>query len=296
MSLEFREKLPERVPDSLLVYRLAEPATFPESAKQLATLASQMGLAGKPSETCLSDDWTVHDEGPFSLSIHSQSGGITGRHRDRYQQPVTESFDVGDDKATDIARDFVKRSQLVELGDAAVRKVTHLRMAGGAPGSDERIESTLDAGVLFGRSIEGVAVDGPGGFAMINIDGEGEVAGFSSVWRPIAEKAEEVKILDAGRANETMEGIAKQVRGDTTVIKANFGYFELGIADRQRFLQPAYIMVYVVQDEEVAYKSAEVVAASEKVFEPFLGEKRFPAGRQIARKEPREKEPHDSVG
>ena len=149
----------------------------------------------------------------------------------------------------------------------------------------------LDAGVVFGRSIEGVPVDGPGGFAMINVDGEGEVAGFRSVWRPTAERAEEVKILDAGRAHEAMEGIAKQVRGDVTVTKASFGYFELGIHDRQRFLQPAYIMVYVVQDGEVAYKSAEVVAASESVFEPFQVEKRFPAGRQPTRKEPREKEP-----
>ena len=29
MGLEFREKLPERVPDTLLVYRLAEPTPFP---------------------------------------------------------------------------------------------------------------------------------------------------------------------------------------------------------------------------------------------------------------------------
>ena len=71
-------------PDSLVVYRLAEPAAFPESAKQLASLASNMGLSGKPTETCFSDDWTTHEEGPFSLSIHTASGGITGRHRDRY--------------------------------------------------------------------------------------------------------------------------------------------------------------------------------------------------------------------
>ncbi len=251
-----------------------------------------MGLTGRPTETCFSDDWTTHQEGLFSLSIHSASGGITGRHRERYGQPVTETFEIDDAKATDIARGFLEKSQLVELRDSTVRRVTHLQMAGGAPDGKERTEAAvLDAGVVFGRSIEGVPVDGPGGFAMINVDGEGEVAGFRSVWRPTAERAEEVKILDAGRANEAMEGIAKQVRGDVTVTKASFGYFELGIHDRQRFLQPAYIMVYVVQDGEVAYKSAEVVAASDSVFEPFQVEKRFPAGRQPTRKEPREKEP-----
>jgi hypothetical protein len=289
MTLEFREKLPERVPDSLVVYRLAEPPEYPDSAKQLSELASRMGMTGKASETCLSDDWTAHSEGLFHLSIHMQSGGITGRHRERYQQPVTESFDLDDEKATDIARGFLERSGLVELGDGSVRRVTHLRMAGGSSKGDERSEATLDAGVVFGRSIEGVAVDGPGGFAMINVDGEGEISGFTSVWRPIAEKAEEARILDAARANDAMERIAKQVSGDVTVTKATFAYFEQGIGDRQRFLQPAYIMVYVVQDGEVAYKSAEVVAATERTLEPFQGEKRFPAGRQPRRPEQRER-------
>jgi hypothetical protein len=48
-------------------------------------------------------------------------------------------------------------------------------------------------------------------------------------------------------------------------------------------------MVYVVQDGEVAYKSAEVVAATERTLEPFQGEKRFPAGRQPRRPEQRER-------
>ena len=294
MGLEFREQLPERVPDTLLVYRLAEPPSFPESAKQLAGLASNIGLTGNPSQTCFSEDWTSHDEGLFNVSIHSQSGGIVGRHHERYGRPQTETFDLDDDKASGIATGFLERSQLVDMNDATIRKVTHLRMAGGTPDGDERIEQTIDAGVIFGRSIEGVLVDGPGAFTMINVDGEGEVAGFRSVWRPVADKAEEVKILDAGRAHETMERIAGQVNGDTTVIKASFGYFELGILDHQRFLQPAYMMVYTVTNGEVTHKSAEVVAAAERPLEPLQGEKRFPAGRQPKREdtpEPREKEP-----
>jgi hypothetical protein len=295
MGLDFREKLPERVPDTLPVFRLAEPATFPESAKQLAGLASNIGLTGRPSQTCYSEDWTSHDEGLFNLSIHSQSGGIIGRHHERYGRPQTETFELDDDKASEIASGFLERSQLVDMKDATIRKVTHLRMAGGAPDSEERTEQTIDAGVIFGRSIEGVQVDGPGGLIMINVDGEGEVAGFRSVWRSVADRGKEVRILDAGQAYEAMQRIADQVRGDTTVIKASFGYFELGILDRQRFLQPAYAMVYTVTDGEVTYKSAEVVAAAEERLEPLQGEKRFPAAPQPKRPDtrdvPREKEP-----
>jgi len=295
MGLDFREKLPERVPDTLPVFRLAEPATFPESAKQLAGLASNIGLTGRPSQTCYSEDWTSHDEGLFNLSIHSQSGGIIGRHHERYGRPQTETFELDDDKASEIASGFLERSQLVDMKDATIRKVTHLRMAGGAPDSEERTEQTIDAGVIFGRSIEGVQVDGPGGLIMINVDGEGEVAGFRSVWRSVADRGKEVRILDAGQAYEAMQRIADQVRGDTTVIKASFGYFELGILDRQRFLQPAYSMVYTVTNGEVTYKSAEVVAAAEERLEPLQGEKRFPAAPQPKRPDtrdvPREKEP-----
>jgi hypothetical protein len=295
MGLDFREKLPERVPDTLPVFRLADPATFPESAKQLAGLASNIGLTGRPSQTCYSEDWTSHDEGLFNLSIHSQSGGIIGRHHERYGRPQTETFELDDDKASEIASGFLERSQLVDMKDATIRKVTHLRMAGGAPDSEERTEQTIDAGVIFGRSIEGVQVDGPGGLIMINVDGEGEVAGFRSVWRSVADRGKEVRILDAGQAYEAMQRIADQVRGDTTVIKASFGYFELGILDRQRFLQPAYAMVYTVTDGEVTYKSAEVVAAAEERLEPLQGEKRFPAAPQPKRPDtrdvPREKEP-----
>ena len=125
-------------------------------------------------------------------------------------------------------------------------------------------------------------MDGPGGFAMINVDGEGEVAGFRSVWRPTcrARPRRSRSSTPAGR-HEAMERIARQVHGDTTVIKASFGYFELGILDRQRFLQPAYIMVYVVTDGEVACKSAEVVAAAERPLRAVPGREALP-GRPAA--------------
>src|SRR5262249_32656077 len=152
---------------------------------------------------------------------------------------------------------------------------THLRTAGGSAGGGELQEQVLDAGVVFRRTLEGAPIDGPGGFAMIHVDSEGEVAGFRIVWRPVAEAAGEVGIRPPDEAYGAIEAIAKRVHGDLRVTKASFGYFEHGISDRQRFLQPAYSMVYVVQDEEVAFKSAHVVAAGDRVFEPLMGEKRF---------------------
>jgi hypothetical protein len=56
--------------------------------------------------------------------------------------------------------------------------------------------------------------------------------------------------------------------------------------DRQQFMQPVYSTIYVVRDEEVAFKSAEVTAAASKVFEPFRGERRSWAPSQLERAEP----------
>jgi hypothetical protein len=145
-------------------------------------------------------------------------------------------------------------------------------------------EVLLDAGVVYRRTVKQVNVDGPGGLATITIDPEGEVSGFRLIWRPVAEMIDEVKVLPPDRAVATMKDVAAKVRGDVEVVKATFGYFEQGMADAQEYLQPAYAMVYVVRDREVAYKSAEVVPAGERTFEPLRGEKRFPARAPAPRK------------
>jgi len=68
-----------------------------------------------------------------------------------------------------------------------------------------------------------------------------------------------------------------------TVTAANFGYFEQHEMDRQTYLEPAYVFIYVVQDGEVAHKSVEVIAAGDKTFAKLKGKKRFGPGVQKKR-------------
>jgi hypothetical protein len=286
MAYEFAETLPERVPDSLPVYRLHDPPPYPASAATLARVGRQIGLEGRAHEVSTTDDWTMHFEAAFELGIHQQSGALVGRHRERYQRQGERSFELGDEEAQGLAVRFLERSELVPASETGSVTVTHLRTAGRDAGEGELQEQILDAGVVFRRTLEGAPVDGPGGLAMIHVDSAGEVAGFRIVWRPVAEAVGEVRIQPPDEAREAIAAIAKGVRGDLRVTKASFGYFEHGVSDRQRFLQPAYVMVYVVQDEEVAFKSAHVVAAGDRVFEPLMGEKRFPIPPQPSRERP----------
>jgi hypothetical protein len=283
MAYEFAEALPERVPDSLPVYRLDEPPRYPASAATLARVARQIGLEGRPHEVSTADDWTMHFEAAFELGIHEQSGALVGRHRERYQRQGERLFELGDDQAQGFAARFLARIELVPASEVRPVTVTHLRTAGRDAGTGELQEQVLDAGVVFRRTLESTPVDGPGGLAMIHVDPAGEVVGFRIVWRPVAEAVGEVRIRPPDEAREAIAAIARGVRGDLRVTKASFAYFEHGVSDRQRFLQPAYAMVYVVQDEEVAFKSAHVVAAGDRVFEPLMGEKRFPGPPQPPR-------------
>lgn len=286
MGLNFEAKFPEDIPRSLPVYELERPEPFPASAARLSKVAQQLGLPGRGTEVCFSDDWTMHHEGPWEMALHSRSGGLVLRHRDRYGlQHEERAFEMSDEEAESVARRFLEEAGLMPREEGRMLRVTHLQTQGGDRGGKELQKPVLlDAGVLYGRSLRDVAVEGPGGKAMVNVDPEGEVAGLRMVWRPAADVLAEVEIRPADQAYAAMEDIAGKVRGDVVVTGATFGYFEQGMDDTQSYLQPAYAMIYVVRDEEVSFKSAEVLAAAEKVFEPLRGEKRFPAVPQPGRK------------
>jgi hypothetical protein len=282
MGLNFEAKFPEDIPRSLPLYALERPEPFPASAARLSKVAQQLGLPGRAAEVCLSDDWTMHHEGSWEMGLHLRSGGLLLRNRDRYGvQHEDRSFEMSDEEAERVAGRFLEGAGLIPMEEGRMLRVTHLQTQGGDRRSREFKEPTLlDAGVLYGRSLRDVVVEGPGGKAMVNVDPEGEIAALRMVWRPAADVVAEVEIRPPDVAHAAMEDIAGKVRGDVVVTGATFGYFEQGMDDTQSYLQPAYAMIYVVRDEEVSFKSAEVLAATEKVFEPLRGEKRFPAAPQ----------------
>jgi hypothetical protein len=287
MGLEFRMSFAKDIPPSLPVYRLQRASGFPAAGAMLGKMAQQMGLTGRPGEVCISDDWTTHREGLHELSVHHRSGGLIYEQKERYAQQGEKPFALSDREAETVAERFLERVGLAARDERRLAGVTHLRTAGAAMDGEQRRQVTevlLDAGVVYRRTVKQGNVDGPGGLATITIDPEGEVSGFRLIWRPVAEMIDEVKVLPPDRAVATMKDVAAKVRGDVEVVKATFGYFEQGMADAQEYLQPAYAMVYVVRDREVAYKSAEVVPAGERTFEPLRGEKRFPSRAPAPRK------------
>ncbi|HLG12870.1 MAG TPA: hypothetical protein VI876_14020 [Dehalococcoidia bacterium] len=283
--LEFQARLPNTIPTSLPVYRLGPDATaISDAGVQLSMLAQRLGMKGRAHESLRSDDWSLHREESWELGVHGRSGAIVGRREGQYLRGSDATFDLNDDRASEIASSFLRRTAIAPVREMRLRGVTHLRTAGGDERANVGREEILDAGVVIGRSVNGTEVDGPGGAAMVNVDATGEVVGFRCIWRPVGESMGRVKIIDPEIAQRGLTAIANRVRGDVLVTKASFGYFEQGMMDRQDYLQPAFVFVYVVRDDEVSYRSVEVVAASERTHELLQGEKRFPVKRKTRRR------------
>lgn len=282
MTIQFEAKLPRKLPESLNVYALDRPKV---SNASLTDLAAKLGLTGEGKDFISSSDRVGYMEGRWGLEVNRVSGAVSYTHLDRYGIETDRAFDLSDERADGIARRFLDRTALFPRGTIRLRRVTHLHGANADRQTRSVTEKLLDAGVVYGRVIDGQPVDGPGGFSMVHIDPDAEVIGLRSVWRPLGKRLGKVRIKPPDEAMDGLRKRAEKFRGDTTVVKASFGYFELGPIDRQTSIEPVYAFVYVVRDGEVAMKSAYVVHAGDKAFGTLMGRKRFDGGPQKARRQ-----------
>jgi hypothetical protein len=282
MALHFDEQLSEEMPDSVAVYELARPEVSPDG---VAREARRFGLDGRGREFRTLGRWTEYREGSGQVTVHGDSGAVVFRDATRYGIGRDRAFEVSDDEAQGIARQFVSSSELVPADDdLAVEKVTHLRDSGAALDGSDRREMVLDAGVLLRRVVDGIRVAGPGGFAMINLDADRRIVGSRRVWRARQRRVGEVRPRSRDEATAGLETLAQRVMGDVRVVRAALSYLEFGQEDRQTHLEPAFVFVYLVENGDVVLKSAQVVPAGERGFGRLRGEKRFPTGPQPPRR------------
>jgi len=283
MPVKYEVKFPRTIPDSVSVYEIPAPVV---SNTVLTTLARNIGLTGASKTHCASPDALGYQEGRLSFEIRRVSGAISMRHEDKYGIQTEKAFDIPDRRCDAIARKFLESAKLFPLASAKLMRVTHLRGAEANRRERRITESLIDAGVVYRRLVDEVPVIGPGGIAMVNIGPDADVTGLSSLWRKAGKRVAKVKTLPSAQVFEAFEKVAAQFRGDTTVTRAEFGYFEQGPLDRQTVLEPAYVLVYVVRNEDVTHKSAFVMNAGERAYSKLMGSKRFAKGDQKLRRKP----------
>lgn len=281
MAVKYEAQLPKSIPGSVNVYQLQTPnVTNAEILKR----SKGFGLTGRGQDFISGAESLAYREGRFHLEMHLKSGAINYRHLDKYGRIPEKKFDLTDRRATTVARKFLETAKLFPIASAQQRAITHMRSADADVKTKRINEQIIDTGVVYGRVVEDLPVDGPGGFALVSVDPEAEVIGLRSVWRGLGKRQAKVKIKSADDFIKQFERQAAKFKGDTTVIKAGFSYFELGPLDQQTVLEPAFWFIYVVRFKEVALKSAFVQHAGDKTFAPVIGKKRFPAPDQKRRK------------
>ena len=281
MAVKYEAQLPQSIPASVNVYKL-QPANVTNA--ELLKRSKAFGLTGRGKDFIFGAESLAYREGRFHLEAHLKSGAIHYRHLDKYGRVPEKKFDLTDRRAATVARKFLETANLFPIGTAQKRAITHMHSAVADIKTKQIKEEIIDAGVVYGRLVDDVPVDGPGGFALVNVDPDAEVIGMRSIWRGLGKRQAKVKIKAADEIMKQFERQAAKFKGDTTVKKAGFSYFEHGPLDEQTVLEPAFWFVYVVNYKDVAHKSAFVVHAGDKSFGQLIGRKRFPSPDQKRRK------------
>ena len=280
MAITFKEELTQQVPEKANVYQLSK---LNASTNAVVDIAKQLGLKGEQREYCISPDSTVYREGPYRVEVHKRSGALYYHDESRYGLQTEKEFELEDTRAEEIANDFLRSANIIPKNESKLLKVTHLRGAVSSVGNRTDLrESVIDASIIYGRFIDKISVEGPGGKAMVNIDPEGEVVGTSLLWRPLSKKIGSVKVKKRDLILNEMKKYLAEIKGNVTVTKARFGYFEFDKYDLQKILQPVYTFIFNVENEEIARRYIKVIPAGTKIYAPLKERKKFPI-KQIVR-------------
>lgn len=283
MSVTFNEKL-SNVPDEMKVYDLSK---LDPSDSSLIAFAKSIGFSGKSKEYDSDDEVNSYSDGQHRVQIYKQSGAFEYRDLEKYgieSSGGNKKDALLDDRSQEIAKEFLKKINIVNESEIIFQKVTHLKGATGSIDSDARETSIIDSGVIFTRRVDGIDILGPGGNCMVNIDFNGDVVGFSHLMRPTKSAIDTVKIVSPETVLNDIEKKLKEMVREILVTKSRFGYFELGKNDLQNKLQPVYSFIYEVHQDGIEKKFAAVIPAGTKTYESLEFTKRF-ASEQSTRDE-----------
>jgi hypothetical protein len=250
----------------LNIYQLATPAA---NKRTLLDIAGRFDLGANARAGKFQEDEArlTYAEGPHVIRLYRASGGLRYQDQRRWQKDDGQANSVlSDSEAVKIARGYVARHDLAPLSECKVRKVTRLRVATVERASRRAEERVIDVGVNFQRSVDGTVVDGPGGNVTVYIDHAGEVTGCDKIWRPAQGVYRPIDDLrPPGFAEEQFARYARYYGPSRIEVREfRFAYFELGWKARQRYLQPAYILLFTVSSEDQRFRrnSVYVVAAA----------------------------------
>lgn len=255
------DEVPEMVARKASIIELTvAPVDQPAMVKLLDRLGLRERLPGFAWDRDL--NWITASDRQATFSMNELSGGLRYRLRPLEDEPGTD-VTASASRLEEIARTFL--DQLGRPTDPlALERITYLRTETGAADGSALARSTLDAGLIFTRTIDDLPVVGPGGMAMVKVGTDESVVGGREIWRPILSRGPKVNLRTPEEATDLLRGRLKKwgVDGKLHVRKARLGYAELGVEEKQRYLEPCYAYVVETEGALVDSKKVEVIPAA----------------------------------
>ena len=244
------------------IYRLKSPTVNEKAVRGLAGLLGMR--ADAKSGTLKSDaDKLSYSQGPLELIMYRASGGIRFLNRMRWQMDDGKSdLKIEDAAASRLARTVIRKYKLAPSGETKFLKAARLHVAEATRGGKEASDRIIDVAVLQQRLVDKIPVDGPGGQVVVYLDYERQVTGIERIWREIAGVHKRgASYRTPQDALDDMAEHFKTKQGIIEVQEIRFGYFEEGWHERQRYLQPAYVIIGMLTSLEGSGRRRTVYVA-----------------------------------
>lgn len=260
ISVTFDET-PEAIVERAAIHELGVESA---DVRRVVDLLERMGLGARIPELEWERDfdWITAGDDRVTVSVSERSGGLRYRVRPLADEPGT-NVSTSAAALEEIARAWIER--LGRPTEAMrLERITYLRAQTAVAGTAPSAATTLDAGLVFTRTVEDLPVIGPGGVAMVKIGTDETVVGGREVWRPIVRSGVKLALRGPGEAMNLLQTRLRKsgLDGEVHVRKARQGYAELGIDQRQRFLEPCYAFVIESAGGLVESKKVEVIPAA----------------------------------
>jgi hypothetical protein len=269
---------------SLAIYELEVP-----TATKVASLASGPGVqvlsrmgGGTLDAQGMQkfDDLMVgtSDKG-WSMKAFSNSGFLSVANMDAVYSGKTQA--LGNAQVAQVAQKFAQGNGLLTLQsnetlalDRVRNAFTHLTRSGGPVG--QPILNNQIA--VLARQVGGVPTFGPGGKFVAFLSGRSRVMGFHMRMRNLTGKTSgQTRSLPLDQIAASLTADLNERFGDSPpsasslqINRVEYGYFEAGPHQLQKFLQPAYAIQWEVKNSNAPnVAGASIVPAGDTLLEPL---------------------------
>lgn len=249
----------------------------------LLETAGNFGLKAQKSrgKITATRDFLSYSEGNFQVILGRRSGALRFCDHNRWMvDDGKTNINITDAQAVKQAEQVITAHKLISLKDCRVERVTRLRVGSMQKGRNEAKERTIDVGVLFQRILDKVPVEGPGGKIMVYLDKDGKITCVDKLWREIGSVKRPVPFSQLRKPELAEKNLkstwARSFSSTIEVEDVRFVYFEMGMCEVQRTLQPAYLMPIkmISSMTEAEMKSYHVYPAAVKPVGTIIPAKR----------------------